>query len=221
MGKGGLNEDLSQYGGVHQGAGTHPQVKTAIERTDFVLWVGNFPSDFNTGEFTTVVPKSTTVVDFQRFHVQLGEVKYHVSMKSVLQALSKSIASDEISIAARKVDWNPYPTSALSASDALRQDFLWPALGPFFRPGDVVIGETGTSAFGLCDSRIPEGVMMFNQTVYGSIGYATGSIVGVGQAIKESGGKWKRPVLVTGEGSMHLTIQAIADMLRFDLKPIM
>ncbi|KAF2654182.1 pyruvate decarboxylase [Lophiostoma macrostomum CBS 122681] len=181
MGKGGLNEDLAEYGGVHQGAGTHPQVKTAIERTDFVLWVGNFPSDFNTGEFTTIVPKSATIVDFQRFYVQIGEVKHHVSMKS---------------------------------------DFLWPALGPFFRPGDVVIGETGTSAFGLCDSRIPEGVMMFNQTVYGSIGYATGAIVGVGQAIKESGGKWKRPILVTGEGSMHLTIQAIADMLRFDLKPI-
>ena len=63
--------------------------------------------------------------------------------------------------------------------------------------------------------------MMFNQTVYGSIGYATGSIVGVGQAIKESGGKWKRPVLVTGEGSMHLTVQAIADMLRWNLNPIM
>jgi pyruvate decarboxylase len=63
--------------------------------------------------------------------------------------------------------------------------------------------------------------MMFNQTVYGSIGYATGAIVGVGQAITESEGKWKRPILVTGEGSMHLTIQAIGDMLRWDLKPIM
>lgn len=63
--------------------------------------------------------------------------------------------------------------------------------------------------------------MMFNQTVYGSIGYATGAIVGVGQAVAESGGKWKRPVLVTGEGSMHLTIQAIGDMLRWNLKPVM
>jgi pyruvate decarboxylase len=63
--------------------------------------------------------------------------------------------------------------------------------------------------------------MMFNQTVYGSIGYATGSIVGVGQAVKESLGQWKRPILITGEGSMHLTVQAIADMLRWDLKPIM
>ncbi|KAF2107145.1 thiamine diphosphate-binding protein [Lophiotrema nucula] len=177
MGKGGVNEEIPQYGGVHQGAGTHDPVKEAIQRADFVLWIGNFPSDFNTDEFTTVIKKTATVVDFQRFYIQIGEVN-------------------------------------------LTQDFLWPALGLFFRSGDVCIGETGTSAFGLCDSRLPKNVMMFNQTVYGSIGYATGAIVGVGQAIKESSGKWKRPILVTGEGSMHLTIQAIADMLRWDLKPI-
>lgn len=221
MGKGGLNEDLSQYAGIHQGAGTHPGVIEALQRADFVLWVGNYPSDFNTGEFTTVVSKSATVVDFQRFSVAIGEVTYPVKMKYVLQALVKNLSQNPLSKPMEKVDWNPYPISSLSSSDALRQDFLWPALSSFFRPGDIVIGETGTSAFGLCDSRIPEGVMMFNQTVFGSIGYATGAILGVGEAIKESGGKWKRPVLVTGEGSMQLTVQAVADMLRWDLKPIM
>ena len=114
--------------------------------------------------------------------------------------------------------WYVYQFSRLKFT-ATHSNFQ--SLGSFFRPGDIFIGETGTSAFGLCNSRLPEGVMMFNQTVYGSIGYATGSTVGVGQAIKESGGKWKRPILVTGEGSMHLTVQAIADMLRWDLKPIM
>jgi pyruvate decarboxylase len=111
-----------------------------------------------------------------------------------------------------------YPSTWLTFINAYTN---WQSLGSFLRPGDIVIGETGTSAFGLCDSKLPKGVMMFNQTVYGSIGYATGSIVGVGQAIKESAGQWKRPILVTGEGSMHLTVQAIADMLRWDLKPIM
>jgi hypothetical protein len=32
----------------------------------------DFQSDFNTGEFTTVVKKSATVVDFQRFSVSVG-----------------------------------------------------------------------------------------------------------------------------------------------------
>ncbi|KAL5591871.1 hypothetical protein FOVSG1_010760 [Fusarium oxysporum f. sp. vasinfectum] len=138
----------------------------------------------------------------------------------ILQRLVDSLRSNPVSMASRHVTWDPYPKFNFQASDDLKQDFLWGTLSSFSRPGDVIIGETGTSAFGLCDTKLPSRVMMFNQTVYGSIGYATGAIVGVGQAIKESEGKWKRPVLVTGEGSMHLTIQALADMLRWDLKPI-
>jgi pyruvate decarboxylase len=33
--------------------------------------------------------------------------------------------------------------------------------------------------------------------------------------------KYKRGILVTGEGSLHLTVQAFADLLRFEVKPIM
>jgi pyruvate decarboxylase len=67
---------------------------------------------------------------------------------------------------------------------------------------------------------MPKGSYYFNQCVWGSIGYATGSIVGVCQAVAEGAGGFKRGILVTGEGSLHLTAQAIADMLRYELKPI-
>ncbi|KAF5575143.1 pyruvate decarboxylase [Fusarium subglutinans] len=198
MGKGGLDEAFTQFAGVHSGAGTLPAVKEALESID----------------------TDAIVIDLQRFTVSIGKSQYPVSMKHVLQRLIDSLRSNPISIASRHVTWDPYPKFNFQPGDELKQDFLWGALSSFFRPGDAIIGETGTSAFGLCDTKLPSGVMMFNQTVYGSIGYATGAIVGVGQAIKESQGKWKRPVLVTGEGSMHLTIQALADMLRWDLKPV-
>jgi pyruvate decarboxylase len=94
------------------------------------------------------------------------------------------------------------------------------ALGKFFQPGDLVIGETGTSSFGLAGTKLPKDTFMFNQTIYGSIGYATGAAVGAIQAMKENT-KYKRGILITGEGSLHLTVQAFADLLRFELKPIM
>ncbi|KAF5592828.1 pyruvate decarboxylase [Fusarium pseudocircinatum] len=235
MGRGGLDEAIPQFAGVHSGAGTLSAVKEALESVDTVIWIGNYPSDFNTGEFTTVVNKDAVMIDL-RFTVSIGKTRYPASMKHVSIAHSRfwqnmltlsgsptprRFSSFQPSFHPRHVTWDPYPKFNFQAGDELKQDFLWGALSSFFRPGDVIIGETGTSAFGLCDTKLPSGVMMFNQTVYGSIGYATGAIVGVGQAIKESEGKWKRPVLVTGEGSMHLTIQALADMLRWDLKPIM
>jgi len=92
-------------------------------------------------------------------------------------------------------------------------------LGKFFKPGDFVIGETGTSAFGLGSSKLPSGASMYNQTIFGSIGYATGAAVGAFKAIQENN-HYKRCILVTGEGSLHLTVQAFADMLKLGLNPI-
>ena|ERR1700761_6516661 len=89
----------------------------------------------------------------------------------------------------------------------------------FFQPGDIIIGETGTSGYGLGASRFPKDTYYITQTVYGSIGYATGAAVGAFETLKEDS-KYKRGVLVTGEGSFHLTAQAVADMLRWELHPI-
>lgn len=60
---------------------------------------------------------------------------------------------------------------------------------------------------------------MYNQTVFGSIGYASGAAVGAFKAIRENH-DYKRCILVTGEGSLHLTVQAFADMLKLGLNPI-
>lgn len=92
-------------------------------------------------------------------------------------------------------------------------------LGKFFKPGDFIIGETGTSAFGLGCSKLPSGASMFNQTIFGSIGYATGAALGAFKAIRETC-QFKRCILVTGEGSLHLTVQAFADLLKLGLNPI-
>jgi pyruvate decarboxylase len=60
------------------------------------------------------------------------------------------------------------------------------------------------------------GVRMFNQTVFGSIGYATGAALGAFIAGKEDG-SIKRGILVTGEGSLQLTVQTFSDLLRHRL----
>ncbi|KAG5775510.1 hypothetical protein H9Q73_010827 [Fusarium xylarioides] len=160
MGKGGLDEAIPQFAGVHSGAGTLLSVKVALRSVDTVIWIGNYPSDFNTGEFTTVVNKDAIVIDLQRFTVSIGKSQYPVSMKHVLRRLVDSLCSNPISLASRHVTWDPYSKFNFQAGDELKQDFLWGALSSFFRPGDVIIG------------------------------------------------------------SMHLTIQAMTDTLRWDLKPI-
>jgi pyruvate decarboxylase len=92
------------------------------------------------------------------------------------------------------------------------------ALGRYFRDGDFVIAETGTSAYGIPGSSLKHvnDVQMFNQTVFGSIGFATGAAVGAFVAGKELG-SIKRSILVTGEGSLQLTVQAFSDLIRHEV----
>jgi pyruvate decarboxylase len=218
MGKGTALEDVPNYGGVYAGAGTHPTIKTAVEGADMVLWLGRYASDFNTAEFTMNIPEDK-IIDLQRFFVTIKGRKVDLKMEYLLPALTESLKTTALKIT--KVTWDPYPLRNLPATGPLTQDFLWNALSKFFIPGDCIIGETGTSAFGLGDSYMPRGSFYFNQTVWGSIGYATGAIVGACQAVAEGAGGFKRGILVTGEGSFHLTAQAVADLLRYNLKPIM
>ena len=74
------------------------------------------------------------------------------------------------------------------------------------------------TAFGSAASRIPKGCLMYNQTIFGSIGYAGPSAAGAFQAAKESG-RLKRGICITGEGSLQLTPMCFADMLKLNLHP--
>nr|OQO17421.1 hypothetical protein B0A51_16119 [Rachicladosporium sp. CCFEE 5018] len=218
MGKGGPDESSSNFGGVYQGAGSYPEVAKAVEASDAVFWIGNVQTDFNTGEFTDNVAEDVTV-EFQRFIVKIGKTQYDLKMVYVLRALIESIKEKPLARAAAKVTWKPFPENDPKPESALTQDYPWSTLGKFFRPGDFVIGETGTSAFGLTAAILPKGATMYNQTVFGSIGYATGAALGALKAIREMG-NFKRLILCTGEGSLHLTVQAFADFLKLQLNPI-
>lgn len=65
-----------------------------------------------------------------------------------------------------------------------------------------------------------DGVHMYNQTVFGSIGYATAAALGTFISGQEDG-SIKRNILITGEGSLQLTVQAFSDLLRHHLNATM
>jgi pyruvate decarboxylase len=92
-------------------------------------------------------------------------------------------------------------------------------LSNFIQPGDIFITETGTAQFGILDTKLTTDVYGWTQGVYGSIGYAAGAAVGGSVAAKELG-RYKRLVLLTGEGSLQLTIQAFSILNRCGITPV-
>jgi pyruvate decarboxylase len=112
----------------------------------------------------------------------------------------------------------PYSDEAPGPNgDIITQDWMWRNFSKFLRPDDLVIIETGTSQLGFTATPLPSRLTTWTQEIFGSIGYATGAAVGASIAHAERGGT--RTILVTGDGSLQLTVQGLADLLRHGTNP--
>jgi pyruvate decarboxylase len=105
-------------------------------------------------------------------------------------------------------------------SKTITQAWFWPRVGEFLKENDVVITETGTSNFGIWETKFPKGVTAISQVLWGSIGYSVGACQGAALATRDAG-EHRRTVLFVGDGSFQLTAQELSTMIRLGLKPIM
>lgn len=90
------------------------------------------------------------------------------------------------------------------------------------KPGDIVIGESGTAQFGFSDAHFAPGVQYITQIYFGSIGYSVPAAFGAAVAQAESqSGRPRRIILVVGDGSLQLTVQEIGTMVKLGLKNVL
>lgn len=215
MGKSAVDETNPCFGGIYIGSITQPQIKEIVEQSDLVLSIGALKSDFNTGSFSYHINKTSTI----EFHSDRIQIKYasfpEVGMNSLLPRVISAI--DTSKITATKIP--AFENEPVQEHEtAITHDWFWPVVGDkFLRKDDVVVTETGTSNFGILDTRFPEGVTAVSQVLWGSIGYSVGALLGASVACKELS---RRVILFVGDGSLQLTVQEISTMIRQGLKPI-
>ncbi|KAF1351850.1 pyruvate decarboxylase [Delphinella strobiligena] len=214
MGKGAINETHSTYGGVYAGNGSNDGVKERVESSDLVLSIGAIKSDFNTTGFTYRIGQLNTI-DFHSNFVRVRYSEYPgIRMNGVLKKVTQRLGKLNIQA-------GPQPSNKLPCNDnspIITQEWFWPRVGQWLKENDIVITETGTSNFGIWETRFPAHVTAIAQVLWGSIGYATGATQGAALAAKELGKR--RTILFTGDGSFQLTAQEVSTMIRNKLNPI-
>jgi indolepyruvate decarboxylase len=212
MDKSVLEEQQPAYIGMYDGRLMDESVRRFVESCDWVLAIGAMMTDFNTGAFTSRLDPEKTI-DICHHRTRVGPKVYpNVEMKDILAALTGRIATRR----------GKSPTQADSlgpavgcGSDPITAAALYPRGEKFLKPNDIVVAETGTSSIGLAFALMPKGATFHNQTLWGSIGWATPAAFGAAVAARD-----RRVVLVTGEGSHQLTAQEISQFGRRSLKPI-
>jgi indolepyruvate decarboxylase len=86
----------------------------------------------------------------------------------------------------------------------------------FLKNNDILVVETGSSSINMPKLPLPDGVKYHNQTLWGSIGWATPAALGTALASPR-----QRTILVTGEGSHQLTLNELGVMGRYHIAPIL
>lgn len=140
-------------------------------------------------------------------------------MRGLLRNLAKSIDTTKLTRSGIPVPVAKNRVTVNAASSGITQAMLWPTVGEFFEENDIVVTETGTSNFGIWETKFPPGVTALSQVLWGSIGWSVGACQGAALAAVDAGGK-RRTILFVGDGSFQLTAQEVSTMLRLDLKPI-
>jgi indolepyruvate decarboxylase len=207
-----LEEQQPAYIGMYDGKLMDESVREFVESCECVLVIGAMMTDFNTGAFTANLDPNRTI-DIRHHHTRVGSKIYpNVEMRDILAELTRPVTKRTA-----KPSIKPGSNGAIAGrgNDPIKSDALYSRWANFLKPNDILIAETGTSSMGLGFSLLPKGATFQNQTLWGSIGWATPAAFGAAVAAPN-----RRVVLVTGEGSHQLTAQEISQFARRGLKPV-
>ena len=206
-----LDETLPNYIGMYDGKLMNEEVRTFVEGCDLVLGIGAVLTDFDSGSFTARIDRLKSI-NIQHHSVRVGEAVYNnVEMRDILVALTAKVSRRDLKVT--KAPGLGEPIGSLH--DPITVEYLYPRWEAMLREEDILMTETGTSSMGMGFANMPRGSTFHNQTLWGSIGWATPASFGAALAAPD-----RRVILITGEGSHQLTAQEVSQFHRFGLKPI-
>ncbi|WP_075181386.1 alpha-keto acid decarboxylase family protein [Pantoea sp. 1.19] len=214
MGKGLFNEQRRGFVGTYAGQACAAVTREAIETADLIITAGVKYTDTITAGFTQQLAPARTLA-LMPDGVNVGDRAFPgigmAEALTVLRGLSRDYAAGWLPCTATA----PTPPPPPPADSGLTQQAFWYAIQHFLRPDDIVVVEQGTSAFGAFALRLPPGVTLIGQPLWGSIGFSLPAAFGAATAAPG-----RRVILIIGDGSAQLTIQELGSMLRDGLTPI-
>uniref|UniRef100_A0A7S3U9G5 pyruvate decarboxylase n=1 Tax=Picocystis salinarum TaxID=88271 RepID=A0A7S3U9G5_9CHLO len=217
-----LPETHPQFLGLYRGAVSPPGVIETVEGADLVLNVGGcIFDDLSTGFATTNLSSDRLVT----LGIHFVEIVHSSSKVQMEQHSYDPVWLEDVLDALLEIDSLPsfssehFPSPVLPEAPLSNMSLTYPSvlsiLARFFQDGDIIVCETGTISVQMAGLTIPEGCTYMNQTLWGSIGWATPAALGVALAAPK-----RRVILITGDGSHQVTATELGVMGRYDVNVV-
>ncbi|KAJ5190936.1 uncharacterized protein N7498_009921 [Penicillium cinerascens] len=217
FGKSIINETMANFHGVYGTTGKRV-FSSWVDSCDLIIYIGPRVSNINTYGFTTIPRPEVSITFDQNLVTVCGSQTYNVPVKATLQEVLDHLD------AAQLPKYTPYPNlpspqqdlASLTPAqpvDALAHDTFWERMSHFFRPGDIIMTETGTSSTGGREFVLPENTRLINSSIWLSIGFMLPAAQGVCLAQRQ-GQMQGRTILFEGDGSYQVTAQELSTIIR-------
>lgn len=209
--KGVIDESNKNYCGLYRGAMSSAETRSFVENADIVLAFGVSWDEINTVGFSHNIAKER-LYDFHSCETIIHDRTYHeTSMFNVINLISKDNYIYEGLHPTITTDSPPNPLTG-----EILQKHLPSVFNSLITDSTVLLSETGTSLFNSGEYTFTGKSKLIIGKMWASIGYATPATLGVSIALKEQG----RAILITGDGALQMTAQAISTMLNKHVNPI-
>ncbi|EHZ2145029.1 alpha-keto acid decarboxylase family protein [Salmonella enterica] len=210
MGKGLFDEQHPNFVGTYSAGASSKEVRQAIEDADRVICVGTRFVDTLTAGFTQQLPAERTL-EIQPYASRIGETWFNLPMAQAVSTLRELCL---------ECAFAPPPTRSAGQpvridKGELTQESFWQTLQQCLKPGDIILVDQGTAAFGAAALSLPDGAEVVVQPLWGSIGYSLPAAFGAQTACPD-----RRVILIIGDGAAQLTIQEMGSMLRDGQAPV-
>ena len=219
LAQGFLDEGNPMFGGLYAGYGSHAGVQEFVEDSDLIFHLGPLETDVTTYMGSAKMKKASTV----KLYTDRLEVGYasfpNLHLRATILAMLDWCDFTNISVKPF-VRLENGVSSIPNDNSPITQDWLWPYIGHWLQPKDILLTDTGTASFGIFDTKLPPGSMLINISLWASIGYSLPSAQGAALAARELNGG-QRTILFQGDGSFQLTCQEISTMIKSRLKVFM
>lgn len=229
-----LDETQSNFVGVYNGRGSSDvYVKQEFESSDFILVLGLFDNEMNSGGQTTnfknakasvVVHPDYIKINHQIYHIKQNDGERLFTLGELLEFLTFKLNPSKVSALPSDI-YQFIPQSQCNMSDLpsnyIPQGKLIDYFNNSLQPNDLVILETMSFVFALPDLKFPSKTQLLTSPFYGSIGYAVPAAFGATVAVNDLGST-RRIIVVQGDGAAQMTAQELSSYVRYkDILPNM
>ncbi len=219
--KGIISESHPLYLGIYNGIRSPENIRQTVESADLVLDLGGVIFfDLNSGfssnhisreKMLSITPETVIIGAFKNEIHSFQSFFSPVWMGDILDILTdKNIKKFDLQITKPSI----LPITGDAQSTITYSSFAG-KLQQQLKPDNILFVETGSASLLLPKILLPENCVYHNQTLWGSIGWATPAAFGAALAAPE-----RRVIMVTGDGSHQMSANDIGVMGRYEVKPI-